>query len=301
MIQPLRTSILLLLAAILPGLAAPPSAPGPGWTLVHETRVRLEGTILLRRAGAPADEQRLRLALAPGRPVPVAFSLGERDPVRVGLVVTAQVPGTDGPIRIHLEADVQPAGTSPTTTVRDLALDPGRAGLVELWADGDGRQRLVLACSATVEEIPRLERVTPETRPVDLLVEVVGGKEGSGGLLHRIRLATLVGTPARYSLAAVPGSAPGSPEAGLRVELELFPVRVREGLVELRARVALFRSGTRGGDEQDDDPGKDEGGGSEPVAEASASDRLPPGGSLEIPLPRRTGSEPVTFRVTVFF
>ncbi len=295
---PLLAATALLAATVPPTPASEP--PGrDGWTVVQETRVRVTGRLLLREGTAPPAEAPLEWSLEPGQSRPVALSLGKPQPVRVGLVVTAEPLEASGRIRLRIDADVQPAGSPPVGTARVLELDPGRAGLVELWADGAGRRRLVAVLAASTEEVPRLERVTATTRPVDLLVEVLAGEGNRRRTVERLRLAALVGSPARYSLASVPGNAAEDRDPTLRVELELFPATLHDGELELRIRVAVRRS----------PPTPEEQEGSPPetsrarvvTSEASTSGRVAPGGSIELPLPRRAGAEPVTFRVTAFF
>ena len=301
----LRTALPLLAAAVLVPAGALPAWPGDGpgrdgWTVVQETKVRVTGRLLLRDGTAPPAEAPLDWSLEPGHPVPLALALGDRQPVRVGMVVTAEPLQASGRIRLRVEADVQPAGAPPSSTTRTLELDPGRAGLLELWADAPGRRRLVAVLAATTEEVPRLERVTATVRPVDLLVEVLAGEGSRRRTVERLRLAALVGSPARYSLASVPGTREGGADPTLRVELELLPAALRDGELDLRAKVTVRQN-----------PPEKEGGSRNPspesrrarvlVSEASTSGRVAPGGSLELPLPRRAGAEPVTFRVTAFF
>ncbi len=303
--SPFRPLVFLAALSLGPAgapLAAPPPSPAaPGWTVVRKTRVRLRGRLLLRDGSAPPATASLDRALEPGRPSALAVSLGERDPVRVGLLATAEPLASNGRIRLRLEADVQPAGASPVRAARVIELDPGRAGLVELWADPPGRRRLVAVLSATAEQVPRLERVTPATRPVDLLVEVLGGSGSRQKVLDRLRLSALVGSPARYGLASLPPGAGRDIDPDIRVELELVPAALRDGLLDLRVRVTVRRNPRQ---ERDDGPGPAAGGADRArvlVSEASTSGRVAPGGSVELPLPRGAGGERVTFRVTAFF
>ncbi len=297
-----RILLPLLAAAVLVPAGTPPARaadpPGrPGWTVVQETRVRVTGRLLLRAGTSPPVDAPLDWSLEPGHPAPLALALGEHRPVRVGLVVTAEPIEATGRIRLRIEADVQPTGAPPTSSSRTLELDPGRAGLVELWTDARGERRLVAVLAATTEEVPRLERITPATRPVDLLVEILAGEGNRRRTVERLRLAALVGSPARYSLASVPGAADDGADPALRVELELLPAALRDGELELHARVTVHRGPGNGAER----PGTGDRRARVLASEASTSGRVAPGGSLELPLPRGAGTEPVTFRVTAFF
>lgn len=228
----------LALLAFAFGASAAPACAQQKITIVHQTWVTLELTLVLQDSAGRTSETHETLRGRAGERLAFAAPLpSSNGPMMVGLVVSPRPDRVGNHLWLRLEADVRPARQRPTTTARTLTITPGRTGLAELWRDASSRASLVAAIGGSWEEVPTLSQILPGAEPIDLVVEVVARDSGGEYLLEQHRLGSLVGSTSRYALGFNDGS--GAPKES--VSVELTSRRIEAGKLLLGAR--LLRDG----------------------------------------------------------
>ncbi len=228
----------IALLAALSCASLPCANAEPKITLVHQTWVTLELTLVLQDAAGRTSERRETLRGRAGERLAFAAPLETEDgAVMVGLVVSPRPDRLGNRLWLRFEAEVRPPKQRPTLTARTLTVTPGRTALTELWRDTRSRASLVAAIGGAWEEVPTLSQILPGAEPIDLVVEVVARDGGGEYLLEQHRLGGLVGSTTRYELGFNSGgSAPTE-----RVSVELTSRRIEAGKLLMGAR--LLRDG----------------------------------------------------------
>ncbi|MCU0223332.1 MAG: hypothetical protein MUF27_04540 [Acidobacteria bacterium] len=288
--------ILIAASAAASGLSARAEGGIPPVRLVQDTVVSLRVQLTLRSPeGVLGSVEETMRGLA-GETMVLERALGD-GPRPVAVVLTI-VPLADeaGTCRLDVRSEVSRGQPVPVVANRSLATSAGRLNLVDIWTDRADRLRLVAAFTANWEIVPRLTALAPESEPVDLLFELVDATDASGteAVLERHRLGGIVGAKTRYTFARAPGrlvSSTGRAAATgdaptARLVLEALPESIEGGLLGLSLRLQL----------ESQDPAAPA-----PALDLSASDRVPPGGAVEIALPRKPGEPALLFRVTPYF
>ncbi|MDQ7008488.1 MAG: hypothetical protein Q9Q40_14805 [Acidobacteriota bacterium] len=265
-------------------VALPAGATAP-LVLRHETRVSVDLRLVLNRPGSTGEELRATLRGTPGERLVFAREIGEGDrALAVGLVLRVQ-PGEEGDLcQIELESTVQPPGTRAVETRRGGELAQGRVWLADLWSDANTGERLVLAAVVNWEEIPRLEIQDPLRIPVDFLVGVYHKTDRRLVLLERHRLSSIVGSPVEYVYRHRPG--PAEDGDGGTLAISILPLELAGDNLSLRISVSHR--------------GRSVYSSSERMA-LSVTELLPPGASVDLPLPRREDAPQLVLRITPYF
>lgn len=286
--------------ACTPATAVSVDGPVGRVTVTERTRVDLQ-VRLIRKDGERTetlfDDTVSGMA---GDPLEVSLGATLADqPVKVGLVFVA---GEDQgqqrlPLRMTSRVRHHESARLLARVRRSSQLPRERLRLFDLWAGRGGRERLILALSCSWEQVPRAVAVTPEARPVDLVVEVLRNTDGGARqLLERHRLSTLIGSPASYTFlrrprgatAATGGSEPAT-EPGAnpgRLQIEILP----DGLDGDQLGLAITIS-HRGEDIYSDVPEVD----------VRVRHEVGPGFSVDVPLPGAEDRAGLVFRITPYF
>ncbi len=274
------------LIAACAALAGTPGGADPRIAVVHETRVALE--LRFDLLGVPGAKPVVEtLAGSPGQTLSLSRVLPLKGgPLRVFVAVTPTPQAARETCRVRIVADARWVGRNAVVD-RTIEIHPERLSVVELWSAPNGPARLVMGVSGTWAEKPRVVNVVPGHEPVEFLVEGQLTVDGTRTNFEQRHLTGLVGSPVRYSFRSVAGGTDDDP--GGEVMIELTPVALANGELELNARAAL---------EPDAPPGA---GGKPPRRETLTRDRLLPGASLDVVVPLAEPGHALVFRVTAYF
>jgi hypothetical protein len=263
-------------------------------TVAHRTQVELNVRVIRH---TPEETRTLREETLEGT-AGERLALGAEtvlggQAVRLALGFRAEEDQDDGTLPLTIRSRVlDPSSGRPLGRLeRRLSMPDGRLRLVELWSAGAGGERLVLAVSASWEEVPRVVPVQPDAHPVDLVVEVLReGPSGSRELVERHRLSTLVGSPVSYAFVRRPRRAADAAEdeapAPGRMTIEILPDAMSGGEVGLS--IAIRHEGR------------------DIYSEVASLDlrvrhEVGPGFSVDVPLPEAGDAGGLVFRVTPYF
>ncbi len=281
-----RVVRIAMLCAACAALAGAPAGADPRIAVVRETRVTLE--LRFDLLGVPGTRPVAEtLTGNPGRTLSVSRVLPLKGgPLRVFVAVTPNPQAARESCKVRIVSDARWLGRSARVD-RTLEIHPERLSVVELWSAPAGSARLVLGVSGTWSETPRVVQVVPGHEPVEFLVEGQLTVDGTRTNFEQRHLTGLVGSPVRYSVRTVAGE--DDADSGGEVMLELTPVALANGELELDARAAL---------EPDALPGASE---KPPRRESLTHDRLLPGSSLDVVVPLAEPGHALVFRVTAYF
>ncbi|HNX20661.1 MAG TPA: hypothetical protein PKG80_10395, partial [Acidobacteriota bacterium] len=237
------------------GWAAPTFAGLP-FRVVHETVVSIEtrldllgdphGATVAERLEGPAGS-----TISASKVVPTSGT-----PLRVFLALTPVPDVGRAECRVRVVATI----TSDSKTAlfdRSVVVRPDRLKVFELWGDAAGRRRLVLGLSASWTDRPRVVPIVAGSEPVEFAVRTLIVRGAARQQIEERRLPGLVGTPVKMSMRREPGAAvtragaaagkdeakakagPEEPadETPIEVELELAPLRISEGTLEVSAKL----------------------------------------------------------------
>ena len=257
----------------------------PPLVLRHEVRVSVDLRLLLNDPDGKSREIEATVRGRAGEPLAFARQIRSAGhSLTVGLVLRVQPGGQDGLCRVEVESTVQPEGAATVETRRGGELAQGRVWLTDLWSDEDSGARLVLAAVVDWEEVPLLEAQDPERQPVDLLLGVYHKTPERLVLLERHRLSSIVGSPVEYTYRHRPG--PGSGDSDGTLAIKLLPEQVIEQNLTLSVSISHQGRSIYSSSKQ---------------MAVSVTEVLPPGASVDLPLPRREDEPQLVLRITPFF
>jgi hypothetical protein len=196
-----------------------------------------------------------------GEPLSIRRVLGQAEnAVGVALTLTPRctAAGLEG-CGFRVRTRVETAEGRTTTRDVELAAPHGRLRLAELWHGEEG-EALLLTLVARWGETPRVSRLLPGARDVELVVEVLR----DGRVSTRHRLGGIVGRPSRLVLER---RREGAEEEEGTLSLIATPRTLRDDELDLSLRLELAEAGTT-------------------TYEAEAREWIPHGGAVEAPLPQ---------------
>ncbi len=276
-------------AALALACASVTADAAPKISLVYETRVTLSARILVHDPGGGSSHDLGVYEGLTATPFPLTATVPTRGGrLTIDATIEARPDEASELCALRVEATVRADGRDPSRTLRDARLGPDRLLLVDVWSDPAVSTRVVLVLSARWERVPSLTALAPGAEPVDLIVEVLLDEGTSETLLERHRLGGLVGSPIRYAFRQFANLADRQEQAGDPGELviEIVPRSIENGVADLAVRIRHVG----------DSPYSDLA-----ALDLSVSEKLPPGGTVRVPLPRGPGSAPLVFRLTPYF
>ena len=229
-----------------------PTFAGLPFRVVHETVVSLEmrldvlgdprgGTIADRLEGVAGS------TISTSKVVPTAGT-----PLRVFLALTPVPDLARAECRVRVVATIK-SDSKMALFDRTVVVRPDRLKVFELWGDAAGRKRLVLGLSAAWADRPRVVPIVAGAEPVEFAVQTLIVRGTARQQIEERRLPGLVGTPVKMSMRhdptayaprgdAAKGEAKNAPEqpadaSPIEVELELAPLRLAEGTLEVSAKL----------------------------------------------------------------
>lgn len=204
--------------AILLLAASPPALAESKLSVVHQTWVTLEVTVVAQDARGRTQQVKETVRGRVGERLAFATPIGgEGGEFIVGLVFFPRPDPQRGQLSVRVEADAQPPKQRRVDSTRTLTLTPGRVALSELWRAPTGKAAIVMAISGRWEEVPVLTAILPGAEPVDLVIEVVARDATGDTLLEQHRLGGVVGSPVGYAIGQNGGSAPASDQLAIEV------------------------------------------------------------------------------------
>ncbi len=272
------------------GCGAALGQSAPPITLVYETRVEISAKILLHGPAETSHEVEEVLAGLAGDRLAMAKQFpSAAGPLAVGLIVEARPDEGTGRCSLRIESEVRRHTAEAVTATRDAEVESGRLLLTDIWSDAQTGTKLVLALVANWKQVPTISTLVPGAEPLDLLVEVLLGHGADEEVVERHRLGGLVGSRISYTFRQLPGTesvGARSPDEIGELKIEVLPHEIRAGKADLDIKIEHL--------------------GASPYSKIatmnlSLRERLAPGHSVSLPLPRAVDGAPLVFRVTPYF
>ncbi len=286
-----RRSTLLLVLVLALGALFQASLADARFTVLEETRVSVKVRLSYHVPGQDAVVVMETLAGKAGTNLTFARQLGDdASGVAVGLLLSVQPESGKPMARLTLESDTRALAGGKLHEVR-RTLDAVRDRLVLVDVYGESGARLVVGLVPSWETVPVVSALEPGGQPVDFVLEILESAEPAPFVIERHRLSSLIGSPVSYvyehrQQGPAEAAATGAATGPLRFEVTLEPRAIEADLVTLVIR--LKHKSER----------KDA---SLPTLDSTLSERLGPGHSLDVPLPRSASGPGLIVRVTPFF
>jgi hypothetical protein len=284
-----RRGLLASAAATVALTATAAANATPPVTLVYETRVTVEARLLITGpVGKIHESSEVLRGLAGERLIFAETARSPAGPLAIGVVIEATPDEASGLCRLNIDADVRHADEEPIHVTRRASTEAGRLLLVDVWSDPGRGLRATLALTPAWEKIPSLTTLVPGAEPLELVVEVLLGEKGESRVVERHMLRGVVGAPISYTFRQLPGGVEEDGSNGQTAELriDVLPREIDGGRADLD--ISLRHAGES------------------PYSHIASlnlavREKLAPGHSVSLPLPRSAEGVTLAFRVTPYF